>query len=46
METYNPTIQTYNETPSPEEVKASAMVSRDEDCLREGIIRKHIDSNS
>lgn len=25
---YNPTIQTYNETPHPEAVKAAAMVSR------------------
>ena len=28
METYNPTIQTYTETPSPEAVKAATMVSR------------------
>ena len=28
MEIYNPTIQTFNEKPTPEAVKASAMVSR------------------
>lgn len=28
METYNPTIQTYNEDPNPEAIKAATMVSR------------------
>lgn len=28
METYNPTIQTYNEDPSPEAIKAATIVSR------------------
>ena len=28
MENYNPTIQTFNETPSPEAIKAAEMVSR------------------
>ena len=28
METYNPTIQTYNDNPTPEAIKAATMVSR------------------